>query len=79
MPPSATRSGPANTLGELMEAIRDHHGQIDLRIEHLALRLPRIEDPVEVNGVISITVHLRGISDEEKRALTSREVKALSG
>jgi len=79
MAPSGNRNGETGRIGEIMEAIRDHHGQIDVRIEHLSLKLPRLEEAVELSGQISLTVHLRGISDDERRALTAKEIKALGG
>ena len=66
-----------NFLVELVEALSDRQGQIELRLDHLALRLPMIREPIEMNGQVSVSLHLRDLSDKEKSARAAREIRLL--
>jgi hypothetical protein len=77
MPAAAMRTGDSNLFLDLVEAISDRHGQMDIRLEHLSLRLPLVRDAVELNGTITVTVHLRDLTDKEKSARAAKEIRAL--
>jgi len=66
-----------NFLVELVEALSDRQGQIELRLEHLALRFPMMRESVELNGQVSLSLHLRDLSDKEKSARSAREIRLL--
>ncbi len=73
----AEHSSDSNLFRDLIEAISDRHGQVDLRLDHLSLRLPLVPETIEVNGTISVTLHLRDLTDKEKAARAAKEIKAL--
>lgn len=77
---SASHALPANSnfFNDLMTAVADRHGQLDIRLEHVALRLPLINESLELNGTISLTVHLRDLTDKEKQARAAKEVRLLA-
>jgi hypothetical protein len=77
MSATAMRTGDSNLFLDLVEAISNRHGQMDIRLEHLSLRLPLIPDAVEVNGTITVSVHMRELTDKEKAARVSKEIRAL--
>lgn len=68
----------ANPFLDLMTALSNHHGQIDLRLEHLSLKLPFTSQTVEMNGTVSVSVHLRELSEKERTAHVARQVRQLS-
>jgi hypothetical protein len=76
-PPAASTSG--NPFLDLMEALSDHHGQVDIRLDRMTLKLPFVRETVEVNGTLSISVHLRELSEKERSAHVNRQLRALSG
>jgi len=76
-PTPRVEASPPNILVELVEALSDRHGQIDLRLDHLALRLPMIRESIELNGQVSVSLHLRDLSDKEKSARAAREIRLL--
>jgi hypothetical protein len=78
MPADATKSGEPNLFLNIVEALSDRHGQVDIRLDHVALHLPVIRESVELNGTISVSVHLRELTDQEKSARASKEIRALS-
>lgn len=76
---AASREGTEpNFFMNLMEAISDRHGQMDIRLDHLSLRLPVIRESVELNGTITLTVHMRDLTDQEKEARVAKEIRHLS-
>jgi hypothetical protein len=78
MAPNATRSGDSNLFLDLIEAISDRQGEVDIRLDHLALKLPLVPQSIELNGTITLTVHMRDLTDKEKAAHASREIRALA-
>jgi hypothetical protein len=78
MPRAETRpEHPPNMFLDLMEAIANRHGEVDLRLDHVTMRLPMIRDTIELNGQISISVHLRELTEKERAASASHEVRVL--
>jgi hypothetical protein len=77
MAPPTMRSGDSNLFLDLIEAISDRHGEMDIRLEHLSLRLPLVPETIEVNGTISVTVHMRDLTEKEKAARVAKEIRAL--
>jgi hypothetical protein len=79
MAPATARTGDSNLFLDLVEAISDRQGQLDLRLEHLTVRLPLMPESIELNGTISVVVHMRDLTDKEKTARVSKEIRALGG
>ncbi|HXW66456.1 MAG TPA: hypothetical protein VEL82_01010 [Thermoplasmata archaeon] len=75
---AGARSGDSNLFLDFVEAIADRHGQMEIRLEHLSLRLPLIRESLELNGTISVSVHLRELTDKEKQARVQKELRALA-
>ncbi|HTZ62385.1 MAG TPA: hypothetical protein VMC82_07090 [Thermoplasmata archaeon] len=71
-------SADSNLFQDFVQAIADRHGQLDIRLEHLELRLPLLKESLELNGTISVTVHMRDLTDKEKQAHVAKEIRALS-
>ncbi|MGP8076320.1 MAG: hypothetical protein ACLP8Y_06285 [Thermoplasmata archaeon] len=70
------RTGP-NLLFDMMEALSDRQGELDIRLEHLSLRLPMLPESLELNGQITVSLHLRDLSDKEKAARSAKEIRLL--
>ena len=66
-----------NPFHDLVTALEDRQGEVDIHLEHVALRLPLIPDALELTGEVSMTIHFRALSDKEKTALSSKEVRRL--
>jgi hypothetical protein len=74
----AASSAEPNPFLELVEALADRHGEVDLHVEHLSLTLPMIRQTVELNGTVTLAVKFRGLTEKEKQANVAREVRAHS-
>ena len=77
MAPPTLRTGDSNLFADLVEAISDRHGELDIRLEHLTLKLPLVPDTIELNGVITVSAHMRDLTDKENAARVSKEIRAL--
>ena len=63
----------------LIEALADKHSQLDLNFQKVSLRLPGMQQiGVELNGVVSLTVHMRELTDQEKQAFAAKNVAIVS-
>jgi len=70
------RSG-SNMILDMVEALADRQGELDIRLEHLSLRLPMMPEALEVNGQLTVSLHLRDLSDKEKAARAAKEIRLL--
>jgi hypothetical protein len=77
MVPPTESSDPNPFLG-LMEALSNRHGEMNIRLEHVTLRLPLVPETFEVNGTLTVSVHLRELSEKEKSARVAKEVRVLA-
>jgi hypothetical protein len=77
--PTADREsrGGSNPFQDWMMAMSNQRGEFDLRLEGVSLKLPFIPEPVELNGTVTISFHLRELTDKEKAARVAREVRLL--
>jgi hypothetical protein len=78
VPPPPPPSPETNLFQDFVQAIADRHGQMDIRLEHLSLRLPLLKDSLELNGTISVSVHMRDLTDKEKQARVAKELRTLA-
>jgi len=80
MVPPPPRAAPGSNLFEdFVAAVADRQGQLDIRLENLSVRLPLLRESLELNGTISVSVHMRDLTDKEKQARVSKEIRILSG
>lgn len=64
-----------NLFEGLIEALADKHSQLDLNFQRVNLRLPGIQQiGVELDGTITLSVHMRDLTTEEKQALAAKNV-----
>ncbi len=74
---AATRAGSTLGLGELVDALSDKHGQIDLEVNGLTLDWKGTPLGLELNGTVSVRMHLRDLSEDEKKAHRQRNLATL--
>jgi hypothetical protein len=73
-PPAVPASG-ANPFLELVEALANRHGEVDVHLEHLQVKVPMIREPLEVSGTVTVALKFRELTDREKQADVAREIK----
>jgi hypothetical protein len=77
-PPPPPSTPDSNFFQDFVQAIADRHGEVDIRLDHIQLRLPLVRESIELNGTISVSVHVRQLTDKEKQARVARELRVLS-
>ena len=58
----------------ILEALSAKHSQLDINLRGMTIRLPSTGVTVECNGLVTLTAHVRDITEEEKRASASKNV-----
>ena len=61
----------------VIEALTDKHSQLDLRLKGLTLSLGDSRLAVRLSGDVTVAVHLRDLTEEEKAAHAASNVAAL--
>lgn len=77
--PKQTKEDMAGFVDGLIEALIDRQGQVDIRVQKLAVTVPGSPIGLEMNGTVTVTVHLRDLSDDEKKAHVASNVAAIRG
>jgi len=62
----------------LITALANKQSEVDLNFQRTSVRFPGMPVGLEINGTITLSVHMRDLTDEEKQALASRNVATLS-
>ena len=65
-------------LGGIIEALSDKHSQLDINLQGMSVRFPTIGMSVECSGLITLTAHLRDITEDEKKATASKNIAQMS-
>ena len=59
---------------EFLEALSDKHTQIDVNLQGMNIRFPNTGMDVEFNGLVTVTSHVRDLTEDEKKASASKNV-----
>ena len=72
--PAQTEVPPEGLLEGLVTALSDKQGQVDVRLEGVTLSMGDSRLAVHLSGALTISVHLRELTDAEKDAHASATV-----
>ena len=67
-----------NLFEGLITALANKQSQVDLTFNRTSLRFPGTSVGMEINGTISLVVHMRELTEEEKQVLASKNVASLT-
>ena len=62
----------------LITALANKQSEVDLNFQRTTVRFPGMPVGVEITGTITLSVHMRDLTEEEKQMMASRNVAALS-
>ncbi len=62
----------------VFEALANKHSQLDVNFQRTTVRVPGFPAGIELNGVVTISVHMRELTEEEKKASAQRNVALMS-
>jgi len=75
-----TESETHGMMGDLITAMSDKHSELEVRLDRLTLTLgDNDRASIHMSGLLTVTVHLRGMSEEEKDAHSTAAVGRLHG
>ncbi len=78
MPETVARDAYAmNPFVEVLEALSNHQGQVDIRLDRFLVKLP-FGGAIELTGALTMSVHLRELTEREQKAHEGRAVRALT-
>jgi len=60
----------------ILEALSDKHSQIDINFQGMSIKMLGMS--AEFSGLISVTAHVRGVTEDEKQASSNRNVALMS-
>jgi hypothetical protein len=72
-----TARDATNLFQDWVDAMSNQYGEVDVRLESITFKLPFIPEPVEVNGTVSLSFHLRELSGKEKDARVAKHLRSL--
>lgn len=67
-----------NFLEGLIESLADKHSQLDINFQKTNIKLPGIEKSVEIDGLVTFSVHVRDLTEEEKKASSKKNVVVMT-
>jgi hypothetical protein len=70
------RAAP-NPFQDWMDAMSNQRGELDLRLEGVSVKLPFLPQAVEVSGTVSVSFHVRELTEKEREARVAKEVRLL--
>lgn len=76
--PKHTTGTERSIVVEFLEALSDKHSQIDINLQGMNVRFPNTGMSVEFDGLLTITSHVRDMTDDEKKASASKNVALMA-
>ena len=70
--------GERGIIAGLLEALADKHSELDINLQKVTIKLPNMQVGVELDGLVTVTVHMRNLTDDEKKASAARNVGMMS-
>ena len=64
----------ANFFEGLIESLADKHSQLDINFQKTNIKLPGMEKTIEIDGLVTFSVHVRELTEEEKKASSKKNV-----
>jgi hypothetical protein len=65
-------------LEGLIEALGNKHSQLDVNFQRTKVTMPGTQVGVELNGVVTLTVHMRELTEDEKKASAEKSIALMS-
>jgi len=63
----------------LIEALANKHAQLDINFQNAGVRILGMQQlGIELNGVVTLKVHMRDLTEEEKTALATKNVATIA-
>lgn len=67
-----------NIMEGILGALSDKHSQLDINLQGMSMKFPTLGMSVECDGIVTLTAHIRDITEDEKKASASKNVAMMS-
>jgi hypothetical protein len=64
-------------VGEVLKALSDKQGQLDIRLKHVALDWKGTPLGLELNGTVTVSLHMHDLNDKERQAFRDANIAAI--
>jgi hypothetical protein len=79
MAQSKSTSDAEKSLVEgIIEALSDKHSQLDINLQGMSVKFPNTGIGVELNGLVTVTCHVRDITEDERKASASKNIATMA-
>lgn len=65
-------------IENVLETLSDKHSQFDINLQGMSVRLPNFGMTVDLNGLVTVTCHIRDMTEDEKKASAARNIALMS-
>lgn len=62
----------------ILGALSDKHSQLDINLQGMTVTLPNMGVGLELNGLITLTAHIRDITADEKKASATKNIAMMA-
>jgi len=65
-------------IENVLETLSDKHSQFDINLQGMSVRLPNFGMTLDLNGLVTVTCHIRDMTEDEKKASAARNIALMS-
>lgn len=65
-------------VADFLEALSDKHSQVDINLQGMTVRFPSTGMSVEFDGLVTLTSHVRDLTEDEKKASAGKNVAMMA-
>jgi hypothetical protein len=62
----------------IIEALGNKHSQLDINFQKTTIKVPGIHQMLELDGLVTLSVHVRELTEEEKLTSSKKNVTILT-
>jgi hypothetical protein len=73
-----TTDGERSLVEGIIEALSDKHSQVDISLQGMSVKFPNIGIGVELNGLVTVSAHVRDITEDERKASASKNIALMA-
>ncbi len=75
---SSSKEVERGFIDGLIEALADKHSQLDINFQKTNIKLPGIQQTVELDGLVTLSVHVRDLTEEEKLTSSKKNITVMT-
>jgi len=67
-----------SVVADFLGALSDKHSQVDINLQGMTVKFPNTGVTVEFNGLVTVTSHVRDLTEDEKKASAGKNVAMMT-